>query len=258
MSAVEYRHGDVVAGPGWELRCGDYREVLADVECDAVITDPPFGDRTHSGQRHGRWEARYTKDKGTLVLAHRGIGYERWTADDVAGLVSRFGGATWLCALTSHDLAPAYEAAQDEVGRYGYAPIACVQRARNVRLAGDGPSNWADWMMASRRRNVRHWGALPGAYVGPCHDPGQNALDRSKNAVPGAKPRWLMRAIVRDYSRRGDLICDPCAGGGTTLLAAVIEGRRAIGAELDPVTFGLAVKRLQGGYTPCLPGLVPA
>jgi site-specific DNA-methyltransferase (adenine-specific) len=55
-----------------------------------------------------------------------------------------------------------------------------------------------------------------------------------------------------DDSRPGDLICDPCAGGGTTLLAAVIEGRRAIGAECDPETFELAVRRLRRGYTPCL------
>ena len=64
-----------------------------------------------------------------------------------------------------------------------------------------------------------------------------------------------MRPIVRDYSRPGDLVCDPCAGGGTTLLAAVIEGRKAIGAELDPATFDLAAKRLRRGYTPNLPGL---
>jgi site-specific DNA-methyltransferase (adenine-specific) len=61
-----------------------------------------------------------------------------------------------------------------------------------------------------------------------------------------------MRAIVRDYSRPGDLIVDPYAGGATTLLAAAMEGRRAIGAECDPKTFALAVKRLASGYQPNL------
>jgi 23S rRNA G2445 N2-methylase RlmL len=33
-----------------DLRCGDWRDVLADVgEVDAVITDPPYGARTHDG-----------------------------------------------------------------------------------------------------------------------------------------------------------------------------------------------------------------
>jgi site-specific DNA-methyltransferase (adenine-specific) len=61
-----------------------------------------------------------------------------------------------------------------------------------------------------------------------------------------------MQSIVKDYSRPGDLIVDPCAGGGTTLLAAAIEGRRAIGAECDPETFAKAVRRLSKGYTPSM------
>jgi hypothetical protein len=39
---------------------------------------------------------------------------------------------------------------------------------------------------------------------------------------------------------------------GTTLLAAVIEGRRAIGAELDADTYAYAVRRLARGWTPTL------
>lgn len=48
------------------------------------------------------------------------------------------------------------------------------------------------------------------------------------------KPPWLMRALVRDYSLPSDLVCDPVAGWGSTLRAALDEGRRAIGAEIDP------------------------
>ena len=58
----------------------------------------------------------------------------------------------------------------------------------------------------------------------------------------------MMRAIVRDYSRPDWLIVDPCAGSGTTLLAAAMEGRRAIGAEMDPATYGIASQRLHREY----------
>lgn len=44
-------------------------------------------------------------------------------------------------------------------------------------------------------------------------------------------------------------IVDPFGGGCTTLLAAAIEGRRAIGAELDKKTYAQAVRRLRGGWT---------
>ena len=74
---------------------------------------------------------------------------------------------------------------------------------------------------------------------------GDHHARRGANIVAGAKPPNLMRALVRDYTRPGDLVCDPCAGGGTTLLAAVQEGRRAVGSEMDPETHAKAVERLK-------------
>jgi adenine specific DNA methylase Mod len=97
-----------------------------------------------------------------------------------------------------------------------------------------------------RTQAAQQWGTLPGGYV---------YAKEIGMAVVGGKPIDLMRAIVRDYSRVGDLVCDPCAGGATTLLAAVMEGRRAIGAEMDPATFDLAVERLRRGVQVGLPGV---
>jgi site-specific DNA-methyltransferase (adenine-specific) len=59
-----------------------------------------------------------------------------------------------------------------------------------------------------------------------------------------------MRALVRDYTKPGDLIVDPCAGAATTLIAAAIEGRRAIGAECDPETYAIAKERIERPFTP--------
>jgi site-specific DNA-methyltransferase (adenine-specific) len=72
---------------------------------------------------------------------------------------------------------------------------------------------------------------------------------RGGRPIKGGKPLWLMQQLVRDYSRPGDLVCDPCAGGATTLIAAAIEGRRAVGAELDPTTYRKAQARIAKGYT---------
>jgi len=237
-----------------ELRLGRWESVLGDVEPDALIADPPYGARTHAGQRHGRKDARYCDTTDHPMLSARGIEYAPWSADDVDAFVDHWAPRTrgWFCAFTSHDLVPAYIAALELNGRYTFAPIACVQHAMNVRLAGDGPSNWTTWLVVARPRTLRHWGTLPGAYVGASCDEGENSLDRSKRAVPGGKPLWLMRAIVRDYSRPGDLICDPCAGGATSLIAAAMEGRRAIGAEMDATTYAKAMKRIAKGWTPPL------
>jgi len=256
------KHGDIWRSPDGsiELRCGDYREALADVDrVDAVITDPPYSERTHAGQRHGRMDPRYGVQDGSHLLSSRGLSYAHWSDAAMGALASWCSdrASAWVAIFHDHAARGVYERALEACGRYVFAPLACVQRGMNVRLAGDGPSNWTTWLVVSRpRKGFPKWGALPGAYVGRPHDAGENALDRSKRAVSGGKPLWLMRALVRDYSRPGDLICDPCAGGGTTLLAAAIEGRRAIGAELDPETFALAVKRLARGFTPTFPELM--
>jgi hypothetical protein len=222
-----------------DFRMGRWEDRLADVESvDHVITDPPFGSRTHKGQRHGRKDVRCDEQDGRQLLSARGLGFTGWTAADVDAFVDSWAPRTrgWFCAMTSHDLVPAYELALRRHGRYVFAPISCVQHARNVRLAGDGPSNWADHLVVARPRTMKKWGALPGAYVGKPFDQGENMLDRKNRPGPGGKPLWLMRAIVGHYSRPGDLVCDPVAGRGTTLLASLVLGRDAIGCEMNEAT----------------------
>lgn len=51
---------------------------------------------------------------------------------------------------------------------------------------------------------------------------------------PTMKPVELVAACLRNSSRRGDLILDPFAGSGTTLIAADMLGRRAALMEIDP------------------------
>lgn len=249
----------VETGPGWELRCGRWQSVLADVtECDALITDPPYSERTHAsytpraeaGHRDGakgaaesKWANRVAAG---LIDGRREIDYAALTADDLIEMVAHWSPRVsgWTCWLTSHDLVPAYDAALSDRGRYVFAPLPCVIRGMTVRLVGDGPSSESVSLVVARPRTsaMAKWGTLPGHYYGPSE----------RCIVVGGKPLWLMRAIIRDYTRPGDLVLDPCAGGGTTLLAAVMEGRRAIGAEEKPDTFDKAVARLRRGYTPTL------
>ena len=225
----------------YDLRLGRWQDVLADVECDALFADPPYGARTHDGQRHGRRDPAHQKNYDPRVST-RGLGYEHWTPDDVQAFVAHWSPRTrgWMACMTSHDLAPAWAAAFESVGRYAFAPLPCLLPGMNVRLAGDGPSSWTVWLMVARPRRLQKWRTLPGGYYGSCGA----GVERAKLPVAGAKPEWLMRALIRDYSRPGDLVCDPCAGGGTTLLAAVQTGRRAVGSEMDPQTHAKAVQRL--------------
>lgn len=220
-----------------DLRLGDWRTALADVEMvDAVITDPPYSARTHAGQNA-------TRNDGQRATS---IDYASWSPADVAEFVGAWSPRTrgWMACMTDSELAPAWRAAFEHAGRCSFAPVPCVIRGMTVRQLGDGPSSWCVWLMVARPRTkaAAAWGTLPGAYTGPSADV----------FVTGGKPEWLMRAVVADYSRAGDLVCDPCGGGATTLIAAASEGRRAVGAEVDQVTHAKALARIARGYTPSL------
>ena len=66
---------------------------------------------------------------------------------------------------------------------------------------------------------------------------------------PTQKPVALMRTIIESSSLVGDLVLDPFAGAGATLVAAVVSGRRVIGIELEEKYCERAARRLRAART---------
>ncbi len=62
---------------------------------------------------------------------------------------------------------------------------------------------------------------------------------------PNQKPIEPIARLVEAYTARSDCIIDPFAGSGTTLLAARMLGRRAIGIELEERYCEIAAERLR-------------
>jgi len=61
---------------------------------------------------------------------------------------------------------------------------------------------------------------------------------------PREKPLGLMCDLITSLTEEGDVILDPFAGSGTTLEAAKLSGRRAIGFERDERYCEIAASRL--------------
>ena len=211
-----------------DLRLGRWQDALADVEMvDAIICDPPYSARTHEGALSS------TGERGVNAFAS-------WSPEDAIAFCDHWAPRTrsWIVILTDDVLGPVMQQHLEVLGRYRFSLLPILQH--QPRQMMDGPAPAGCFAVVSRPREARFigfsgggWGSLPGWY---------EASRRSE--IRGGKPLDLMRAIVRDYSRPGDLICDPFAGAGTTALASAMEGRSCITSEALPEHYDIAKSRL--------------
>ena len=127
-----------------------------------------------------------------------------------------------------------------------------VISARNLNGMTRGPIGFGNWI---------------GAVVA-CGKPapGPNAFDFTVSGCmpphPSPKPLEYMRKLIFRLTAPGDTVLDPFMGSGTTGVAAIMEGRRFIGIELDPGYFAIAKRRIETAQPPLFvqdaPALAPA
>lgn len=82
--------------------------------------------------------------------------------------------------------------------------------------------------------------------------PGVNSFGASRNSDlamhPTVKPVAMVHDAILDCSRRKDIVLDPFAGSGTTLVAAHRAKRCGYGIELDPLYCDVIIRRMQMLY----------
>lgn len=207
---------------------GDCREVLptlVDEPIHAVITDPPYTERTHG-------KARTPEREGVTAFA-------AISDDDLRAILSTCGTLSkgWVVATLDYRHAVEFDVNPPEGLRVMRLGV-WVKTNPTPQLSGDRPAQgWESiaYMHRADRRSKWNGGGSHGNYVAPIPPP---------EGHPTAKPLPLVSQWVRWFTGLNDLILDPFAGSGTTLRAAKNEGRRAIGIEADERYCELIAKRL--------------
>ena len=67
---------------------------------------------------------------------------------------------------------------------------------------------------------------------------------KRRNTHPTVKPTDLMRYLCRLITPPGGIILDPFMGSGSTGKAAVLEGFRFVGVEIEEESFDIACRRI--------------
>ncbi len=224
---------DVIAGRArWCVVVGERDNVLAslgDAAVDVTLTDPPYNARTHKGAkaRGGKLE----RDTTVRFAELDGVG---WWAESLR--VTR----RWCLAFCAPEQLAAYEAA---AGVQWIRSGVWVRLGAAPQFTGDRPAAGADAVAIAHREGRKRWNgggeAAVWSYGFASDEVGASRLHETQ------KPLALMRRLVRLFSDPGEVILDPHAGSGTTGEAALLEGRRVILVERNPVHAETCRQRLE-------------
>jgi adenine-specific DNA-methyltransferase len=104
------------------------------------------------------------------------------------------------------------------------------------------------------KRRCNPLGKNPGdVWIIPKVTSGRNRSSKERADHPAQFPLAVIRRIVDACSAPGELILDPFAGSGSTLVAARLAGRRALGFELKSDYCAIAEERLAAAAPPSRP-----
>ena len=202
------------SGPAFDLRTGDFREVLVDVadaSVDAIVTDPPYNSEgVPLYEDLGSFAARVLKP-GRLAAVYAG----HLRMDEEMELLAA-GGLTYV-----------WHGVNVLPGRHTKIRHRMVfGQHRSVLLFSSGayrPRKWIHDLVTAEGRGGPEERSL---------HPWQQALEPVQH--------W-----VRMVSEPGELICEPFLGSGTTALAAVLEGRLVLGSDIDAGAVATTLDRLK-------------
>lgn len=217
--------------------CQEIMQSLKEQSANAVITDPPYTERTH-----GKARSKRHKENGKHLLNIGVSAFSSITDEDLRLIMSECGRVSqgWVIATLDYkhavefDIDPPKGLKCQRIGVW-------VKTNPTPQITGDRPAQgWESIAYLHRAKGRSKWngGGVHGNYITPIAPP---------EGHPTAKPLPILQDMVRKFTKPGDVILDPFAGSGTTLRAAVDEGRKAIGIELDERYCELIANRLAQG-----------
>lgn len=204
VTAAKADRENTVDLPSVDIRCGDFREVLAGLsDVDAIITDPPYPREFLPLLADlAAWADKVLTPDGVLAVL-----FGQTYLPEVYRLLDGHRPYRWTMAY----LTPGA----------GYASHQAKVQSnwKPVIVYGGGP-RFADVLRSegtdAGAKDFHKWGQDYGAF----------------------------HTLIERLTRPGQTVADPFCGSGTTLLAAHALGRHIVGADLDPEHVKTARTRL--------------
>lgn len=242
---------------GSSIRCGDYREVLADVQADLIFTSPPYNigstqPRADGKRRRGLFDAKsfagitgYADAMPDAAYADSQEQFFLWAADHLTegGILaynhkprrrdgSMIHPADWFRrSAVIKRLTLMEEIVWDRGSTHNHGRALMWPQTERVwvfRRAADA-YRFDNTSALSYRSDLWRIPLTP--------------FRNSQHCAP--MPLEVAKATVSAWSQPRQLVCDPYLGSGTTGAAALLLGRRFVGAEVKPEYASLAESNIR-------------
>lgn len=217
-----------------QLMLGDCRELLPTLRADHCLSDPPYEDELHAAI------GRITRTDGRKMVVDLGFAGINGVRAETARLCVEASNG-WLILFT---LAEGVRAWRDDIQASGGkwdTTLAWVKPDSSPRFNGQGAARGFECAVTAWcGSGHRSWnaGGKRGIYT-------HNVNTNRQGEHPTEKPVPLMKELIADLTKPGQIILDPFMGSGSTGVAAVQMGRKFIGIEQDPKWFDLACRRIE-------------
>lgn len=236
-------------GTSWTLLEGDCLDRLNELDAGSVdlsYLDPPFNTGRTQRDRAGDFEDRWA-DIGSYIgfLRPRLEAVHRVLSPSGAVLVHGDWRTSHHMRLLLDDVFGVDRFINHLIWHYGLGGSSARRFARkhdDILYYAKGPDHYFQPPMVpatSRRMKGRMKKASDVITI-----PSINNMARERTGWPTQKPVALLELLIQAGCPPGGLVVDPFCGSGTTLVAAVRTGRRAIGIDRHAPALALAGRRL--------------
>ena len=211
MRAQAYR--EKIETERYTLYLGDCLKA-DDLSCDACLTDPPYG-INHASSRGASWQD--TCIAGDCDTSVRDV----------------------CLSMLSDDL---------PVAAFGIWKTPPILNTRGVLVWDKGPAfGMGDlafpWKPSWEMIYIRGQGWIGKRDEGVMRGPVVVSWESKGRVHPHEKPAWIFDRLLRKLPS-AEIILDPFMGSGTSGVAAMRQGRRFVGWEIDPAYFKIAANRI--------------
>jgi len=212
-----------------KLACGDSldhklaKDLIRDEKINLILTDPPYG-VSYVQSKKG-----FSKVKKDVIIANDNIDSEdsyRTFTSDFLNSVKPYLSLKNSCYIFNSDRM--VFALKDGMVDAGFKLAQILIWVKNNQVIGRRDYLASHELIAYGWYGAHSFFKSKDKSVLYCPKPNKSPLH------PTTKPASLIRRLILNSSKVGDVVYDPFAGSGTTLITCEQTGRKCLAIEIDP------------------------